>query len=132
MADRGRAWIGRRPRPSRAQVDPAVLSLIERHGVQVMATARRHSVTAEDAEDAYQRGLEILLTKAPSLVDDELLPWLKQWHNDIDPEFGVPMGDYFEGFLQEESRNLGLTLDEIRAWQPPQRTASRGRRRANG
>ncbi len=48
----------------------------------------------------------------------ELLPWLKQWHNEVDPEFGVPMGDYFEGFLQEESRNLGLTLDELRAWQP--------------
>ena len=48
----------------------------------------------------------------------ELLPWLKQWHNEVDPEFGVPMGDYFEGFLQEESRNLGLTLDGIRAWQP--------------
>ena len=41
----------------------------------------------------------------------ELFPWLKQWHNEVDPEFGVPMGDYFEGFLQEESRNLGLTLD---------------------
>jgi hypothetical protein len=61
----------------------------------------------------------------------ELLPWLKQWHNDVDPEFGLPMGDYFEGFLQEESRNLGLTADEIRAWQPPQR-ASRGRRRNGG
>jgi hypothetical protein len=55
----------------------------------------------------------------------ELLPWLKQWHNDIDPEFGVPMGEYFEGFIQEESRNMGKTLDEIKAWQPPQR--SRGR-----
>ena len=62
----------------------------------------------------------------------ELLPWLKQWHNEVDPEFGVPMGDYFEGFLQEESRNLGLTLDEIKAWQPAQRTAGRGRRRAKG
>ena len=62
----------------------------------------------------------------------ELLPWLKQWHNNIDPEFGVPMGDYFEGFVQEESRNLGLTLDEIKAWQPAQRSSVRGRRRANG
>jgi hypothetical protein len=58
----------------------------------------------------------------------EFLPWLKQWHNAIDPEFGVPMGDYFEGFLQEESRNLGLTLDEIRAWQPPQTARWRGRK----
>jgi hypothetical protein len=55
----------------------------------------------------------------------ELLPWLMQWHNEVDPEFGVPMGDYFEGFLQEESRNLGLTLDEIKRWKPPER--SRGR-----
>ena len=62
----------------------------------------------------------------------ELLPWLKQWHNEVDPEFGVPMGDYFEGFLQEESRNLGLTLDEIKAWQPPQRAGGRGRRRTKG
>jgi hypothetical protein len=60
----------------------------------------------------------------------ELLPWLKQWHNEVDPEFGVPMGDYFEGFLQEESRNLGLTPDQIRAWQPPAKP--RGRRRASG
>lgn len=62
----------------------------------------------------------------------ELLPWLKQWHNEVDPEFGVPMGDYFEGFVQEESRNLGLTLDEIKAWTPPSRGRSRrgGRRSA--
>src|SRR5271157_5189178 len=34
----------------------------------------------------------------------ELLPWLKQWHNEVDPEFGVPMGDYFEGFLQQRPK----------------------------
>src|SRR4051794_3185623 len=42
-----------------------------------MSTARRYSATAEDAEDAYQRGLEILLTRAPSTSEDDLLPWLK-------------------------------------------------------
>ncbi len=57
----------------------------------------------------------------------ELLPWLKQWHNEIDPEFGVPMGDYFEGFIQEEARQLGKTVPEIKAWKPPQRTARRPR-----
>lgn len=59
----------------------------------------------------------------------ELLPWLKQWHNEVDPEFGVPMGDYFDGFLQEESRNLNLTLEDIRAWQPPQKARGGGRTR---
>jgi hypothetical protein len=57
----------------------------------------------------------------------ELLPWLKQWHNEIDPEFGVPMGDYFEGFIQEEARQLGKTIPEIKAWEP-QRTARRSRK----
>ncbi|MGE0826039.1 MAG: BREX-2 system adenine-specific DNA-methyltransferase PglX [Candidatus Binatia bacterium] len=48
----------------------------------------------------------------------ELLPWLKQWHNEVDPEFGLPMGDYFEGFIQEEARQMGKTVNEIRAWKP--------------
>jgi hypothetical protein len=56
----------------------------------------------------------------------ELLPWLKQWHNEVDPEFRLPMGDYFEGFVQEEARQMGKTLDEIKAWQPP---AQRSRRK---
>ena len=62
----------------------------------------------------------------------ELLPWLKQWHNELDPEFGVLMGDYFEGFIQEEARQLGKTVPEIKAWEPPERTRGRARRRANG
>jgi hypothetical protein len=59
----------------------------------------------------------------------ELLPWLMQWHNEIDPEFNMGMGDYFEGFVQDEARGMNRTVDEVRAWQPPARTArSRGRR----
>jgi RNA polymerase sigma factor (sigma-70 family) len=42
-----------------------------------MATARRYSATPEDAEDAYQRALEILLTKAPTTDEEELVPWLR-------------------------------------------------------
>jgi SAM-dependent methyltransferase len=57
----------------------------------------------------------------------ELLPWLKQWHNDVDPEFGMHMGDYFEGFIQEEARQMGKTLDQITAWEPPKKTARRRR-----
>jgi RNA polymerase sigma factor (sigma-70 family) len=39
-------------------------------------TARRYSLCAQDAEDAYQRSLEILITKAPTDDRFELLPWL--------------------------------------------------------
>ncbi len=42
-----------------------------------MATARRFAATPEDAEDAYQRGVEILLTKAPTTAEHELVPWLR-------------------------------------------------------
>src|SRR3954454_9375040 len=66
-----------RNRPSRADIEPAALELVRRHGAQIMATARRYALTPEDAEDAYQRGLEILLTKAPSTSEDDLVPWLK-------------------------------------------------------
>jgi RNA polymerase sigma factor (sigma-70 family) len=65
------------PRPSRAQVEPVALRLLSRHSAVLLATARRYSLTPEDAEDAYQRGVEILLTKAPTAREDELLPWLK-------------------------------------------------------
>src|SRR3712207_3617694 len=66
-----------RPGPSRADIDPAALEIVRRHGAEVMAVARRWAETAEDAEDAYQRGLEIMLTKAPSTDPDHLVPWLK-------------------------------------------------------
>src|SRR4051812_28316334 len=64
-------------RPERAEIDAAALALLARHGAQILATARRYAATPEDAEDACQRGLEILLTKAPSTSEEELIPWLK-------------------------------------------------------
>ena len=62
----------------------------------------------------------------PMLVGlDELIPWLKQWHNDIDPEFGERMGDYYEGFLQEELRQLNISRDELQKWEAPALTRTR-------
>lgn len=64
----------------------------------------------------------------PMLVAlEELIPWLKQWHNELDPEYGERMGDFYEGFLFAELRQLELTRDDLLAWQPP--AAKRGRRR---
>ncbi len=61
----------------------------------------------------------------------ELVPWLKQWHNEIDPAFGERMGDYYEGFLRDEVRALGLTLDELKNWKPAAASPRRGRSRAS-
>lgn len=60
----------------------------------------------------------------------ELVPWLEQWHNDIDPEFGQRMGTYYRGFVTEDARALGFTLDDLRAWKPAVVATKRGRKRA--
>jgi RNA polymerase sigma factor (sigma-70 family) len=49
--------------------------MIAEHGASLKRTARRYSLDAEDAEDAYQRALEIALVKAPSADPRELIRW---------------------------------------------------------
>ncbi len=60
----------------------------------------------------------------------ELVPWLEQWHNEIDPAYGERMGTYYRGFVNEEARALGFSLDHVRAWKPVVTAAKRGRKRA--
>jgi hypothetical protein len=42
----------------------------------------------------------------------DLIPWLKQWHNDPDPNLGMGLGDYFAGFLEENCRLLEITVKD--------------------
>ena len=69
--------LERRKRPTRGEIDEAALTLLSRHGAQILALARRYTASGDDAEDAYQRAIEILLTKAPTTREEELVPWLK-------------------------------------------------------
>lgn len=55
----------------------ATLRLIDSHDSVFRRTARRYSICADDAEDAYQRALEILLTKAPPIDGDALVRWMQ-------------------------------------------------------
>ena len=55
----------------------AASGLIETHDAVFRRTARRYSICADDAEDAYQRALEILLTKAPPIEGDALVRWMQ-------------------------------------------------------
>ncbi len=49
----------------------------------------------------------------------DLIPWISQWHNDPDPHYdGLRMGDYYQGFLSEELRALGLSPSEFEKWAP--------------
>jgi hypothetical protein len=43
----------------------------------------------------------------------DLVPWLQQWHNDIDPEFGERLGNYFASFTDDERRSLNLTPNDL-------------------
>jgi len=53
----------------------------------------------------------------------ELLPWIKQWHNEPDAEFdGQRMGDFFAQFLDGECQALGLTHADLEAWRPTRAT----------
>jgi hypothetical protein len=61
----------------------------------------------------------------------ELVPWLKQWHNEPDPTYdGQRMGDVYEAFVSEKARGLQATLDELRAWRPADSRAGSGKGKA--
>lgn len=53
----------------------AAVETYARHQGALRRTARRYSICEDDAEDALQRGLEILLRKAPSEDPRELIKW---------------------------------------------------------
>jgi RNA polymerase sigma factor (sigma-70 family) len=55
----------------------AAIELVAREDAELRHTARRFSLCEDDAEDAYQRALEILLVKAPSDRPRELIRWMK-------------------------------------------------------
>jgi RNA polymerase sigma factor (sigma-70 family) len=66
---------GNASRPSPDQLFEAAIDLVS-SGSAYKSTARRFSLCTADAEDAYQRGLEILMTKAPTSDLAQLRPWL--------------------------------------------------------
>lgn len=67
---------------------------------------------------------------APALAGlDELLPWVHQWHPEMDDDLGMSTGDYLQGLLDAQLARHGLTLNAVRAWQPPAPVRrTRGRR----
>jgi RNA polymerase sigma factor (sigma-70 family) len=61
---------------SAEQAEQLVLDLITAHADSLLRTARRYSLCADDAQDAYQRGLEILMRHAARLDADRASGWL--------------------------------------------------------
>jgi len=60
-----------------AERDALVVEVIRLHADGLLRLARRHSLGNEDAQDAYQRGLEIFLRHAHRLDPDGAPSWLR-------------------------------------------------------
>jgi hypothetical protein len=88
---------------------------------QVLATY----IADRRVEDAW--GTERLTPLLAGVA--ELLPWIRQWHPDVDEAFGQRPGDAYEGFLDGQLLELGLTRDDLDVWRPVAKKG-RGRRAA--
>lgn len=56
----------------------------------------------------------------------ELLPWVKQWHAEVDPVYGTSAADDFAQLYESKLHEHGLTESDLDAWRPP--ASTRGRR----
>jgi Domain of unknown function (DUF7008)/Eco57I restriction-modification methylase len=50
---------------------------------------------------------------------EELLPWIRQWYPDPDPEYSGTPGEFFEHWLDQQLAELYLPRRELRAWRAP-------------
>jgi hypothetical protein len=56
----------------------------------------------------------------------ELEPWIRQWHDSDGGRSGL--GAYFAAFVDDEARELGTTVESVRAWSPEPRGRGRKKR----
>lgn len=60
---------------------------------------------------------------------NELAPWVRQWHNQLDPEYGESVADTIDAELTSRLNEYHLTVNDLTSWRPVQ-PARRGRRAA--
>lgn len=62
---------------------------------------------------------------------NELSPWVRQWHNEIDPEYGESVADTIDAELTSRLNEHHLTATDLTGWRPAQTAGRRsGRSRA--
>ena len=57
--------------------DAWVVATLREHSASMLSLARRHSLCADDAEDAYQRAVEIFLRRADTVRRETAPGWLR-------------------------------------------------------
>lgn len=55
----------------------------------------------------------------------EVLPWVRQWHGEFDPNYGTSPAEAYEGFLAQTAAQFNLTDEDLVSWAPP--ATGRGR-----
>ncbi len=96
-------------------------------GFDHLAQARALAGFYHEMKDVEGWDAPHLIPLLAGLVD--LIPWLKQWHNAYDADFGQGPGDWFAAFLGEEMRALGVTAEDVAGWEPPAKVkAKRGKK----
>ncbi|HUY45157.1 MAG TPA: BREX-2 system adenine-specific DNA-methyltransferase PglX [Streptosporangiaceae bacterium] len=60
----------------------------------------------------------------------EVMPWVRQWHGEVDPAFGMSPADAYAGYLEDQQRRCGATGGDLAAWRPS--ASGRGRPSRSG
>jgi hypothetical protein len=56
----------------------------------------------------------------------EVLPWVRQWHGEVDPAFGMSPADAYASYADDQMDRCGVTAADLAGWRPP--ATGRGRR----
>ncbi|HZK31523.1 MAG TPA: BREX-2 system adenine-specific DNA-methyltransferase PglX [Corynebacterium sp.] len=72
------------------------------------------------SEDAPREQLASILSGL-----QEQLPWIMQWHNELDPHTGLKLGDYLTGQLNNAANAIGIPVGDLDTYIP---TTGRGRK----
>ena len=48
----------------------------------------------------------------------EVMPWVRQWHGEIDPAFGQSPADALDDYLTHQRESRSLTEEALRTWSP--------------
>ncbi|MCK9900616.1 BREX-2 system adenine-specific DNA-methyltransferase PglX [Frankia sp. Cpl3] len=59
----------------------------------------------------------------------EVMPWVRQWHNEVDPLYDGSPAEVYDAFLAEAMGRHALTAEALTGWRPPAATRGGGARR---
>ncbi len=49
----------------------------------------------------------------------EVMPWVRQWHDQVDPSFGQSPADAYDAYLTTQLEKYGLTMEDLANWEAP-------------